>query len=168
MTDPHKPDQADTQAKQPTAKSAARQSASQSKVASTTASAAKVKTVAKTSVKSAGKKSVASGTAKSASKPTAKSKAQAQAQAQAKTKAPVKGEKSKTKLVRDNVTMPREDWDLLQSLKTRALSFSRPTKKSELLRAGLKLLAGLSDAKLQAALESLTPLKAESNKGSGK
>lgn len=166
MTDPHKPDQADTQAKQPTAKSAARQSASQSKVASTTASAAKVKTVAKTSVKSAGKKSVASGTAKSASKPTAKSKAQAQAQA--KTKAPVKGEKSKTKLVRDNVTMPREDWDLLQSLKTRALSFSRPTKKSELLRAGLKLLAGLSDAKLQAALESLTPLKAESNKGSGK
>ena len=162
MTDPHKPDQADTQAKQPTAKSAARQSASQSKVASTTASAAKVKTVAKTSVKSAGKKSVASGTAKSASKPTAKSKAQAKA------KAPVKGEKSKTKLVRDNVTMPREDWDLLQSLKTRALSFSRPTKKSELLRAGLKLLAGLSDAKLQAALESLTPLKAESNKGAGK
>ena len=166
MTDPHKPDQADTPAKQPTAKSAARQSASQSKVASTTESATKVKTVAKTSVKSAGKKSVASGTAKSASKPTAKSKAQAQAQA--KTKAPVKGEKSKTKLVRDNVTMPREDWDLLQSLKTRALSFSRPTKKSELLRAGLKLLAGLSDAKLQAALESLTPLKAESNKGSGK
>ena len=164
MTDPHKPDQADTQAKQPTAKSAARQSASQSKVASTTASATKVKTVAKTSVKSAGKKSVASGTAKSASKPTVKSKAQAQA----KTKAPVKGEKSKTKLVRDNVTMPREDWDLLQSLKTRALSFSRPTKKSELLRAGLKLLAGLSDAKLQAALESLTPLKAESNKGAGK
>ena len=162
MTDPHKPDQADTQAKQPTAKSAARQSASQSKVASTTASAAKVKTVAKTSVKSAGKKSVASGTAKSASKPTAKSKAQAKA------KAPVKGEKSKTKLVRDNVTMPREDWDLLQSLKTRALSFSRPTKKSELLRTGLKLLAGLSDAKLQAALESLTPLKAESNKGAGK
>ena len=166
MTDPHKPDQADTPAKQPTAKSAARQSASQSKVASTTASATKVKTVAKTSVKSAGKKSVASGTAKSASKPTAKSKAQAQAQA--KTKAPVKGEKSKTKLVRDNVTMPREDWDLLQSLKTRALSFSRPTKKSELLRTGLKLLSGLSDAKLQAALESLTPLKAESNKGSGK
>lgn len=164
MTDPHKPDQADTPAKQPTAKSAARQSASQSKVASTTASATKVKTVAKTSVKSAGKKSVASGTAKSASKPTVKSKAQAQA----KTKAPVKGEKSKTKLVRDNVTMPREDWDLLQSLKTRTLSFSRPTKKSELLRTGLKLLAGLSDAKLQAALESLTPLKAESNKGAGK
>lgn len=162
MTDPHKPDQADTPAKQPTAKSAARQSASQSKVASTTASATKVKTVAKTSVKSAGKKSVASGTAKSASKPTAKSKAQAKA------KAPVKGEKSKTKLVRDTVTMPREDWDLLQSLKTRALSFNRPTKKSELLRAGLKLLAGLTDAKLQAALESLTPLKAESNKGSGK
>lgn len=166
MTDPHKPDQADTPAKQPTAKSAARQSASQSKVASTTASATKVKTVAKTSVKSAEKKSVASGTAKSASKPTAKSKAPAQAQAKAK--APVKGEKSKTKLVRDNVTMPREDWDLLQSLKTRTLSFSRPTKKSELLRTGLKLLAGLSDAKLQAALESLTPLKAESNKGAGK
>ena len=162
MTDPHKPDQADTPAKQPTAKPAARQSASQSKGASTTESATKVKTVAKTSVKSAGKKSVASGTAKSASKPTAKSKAQAKA------KAPVKGEKSKTKLVRDTVTMPREDWDLLQSLKTRTLSFSRPTKKSELLRTGLKLLAGLSDAKLQAALESLTPLKAESNKGSGK
>ena len=73
-----------------------------------------------------------------------------------------------SKLVRDSFTMPREDWDLIQYLKERTLVFKRPTKKSELLRAGLQALVGLSDAKLQAALEKLTPLKAGRPKGSGK
>lgn len=96
-------------------------------------------------------------------KPAAK-KAAAPAQA----KAAPKAEKVKAKLIRDSFTMPREDWDLIQYLKERALVFKRPTKKSELLRAGLQALVGLSDAKLQAALEKLTPLKAGRPKGSGK
>jgi hypothetical protein len=62
--------------------------------------------------------------------------------------------------VRDSFTMPRGDFALIAVLKERALGFKRPTKKSELLRAGLHALAALDDVKLQAALEELTPLKA--------
>ena len=83
-------------------------------------------------------------------------------------KAPGKNDKVKAKLIRDSFTMPREDWDLIQQLKERALGFKRPTKKSELLRAGLQVMVGLSDAKLRVALEGLTPLKAGRPKGSGK
>jgi hypothetical protein len=72
---------------------------------------------------------------------------------------PAKAEKTKIKLVRDSFTMPSTDWALIQQLKERALGFKRPTKKSELLRAGLHVLAGLTDAKLQAALNTLEPLK---------
>jgi hypothetical protein len=72
---------------------------------------------------------------------------------------PPKVEKTKLKLVRDSFTMPSADWDLIRQLKERALGFKRPTKKSELLRAGLRALAGLTDAKLQAALNTLEPLK---------
>lgn len=64
------------------------------------------------------------------------------------------------KLVRDSFTMPREDFDLIAQLKARALDFKRPAKKSELLRAGLQVLAALPDAQLHAALEVLRPLKA--------
>lgn len=64
-----------------------------------------------------------------------------------------------TKLVRDSFTMPQADFELVALLKARALEFKRPTKKSELLRAGLHALNRLNDEALQAALESLTPLK---------
>lgn len=62
------------------------------------------------------------------------------------------------KLVRDSFTMPREDFDLIALLKARALEFRRPTKKSELLRAGLQQLAALSEKQLQAALAGLRAL----------
>jgi hypothetical protein len=70
-----------------------------------------------------------------------------------------KAEKAKHKLVRDSFTMPEADWALIAQLKERALGFKRPTKKSELLRAGLHALAALPDARLQAALDALQPLK---------
>ena len=63
------------------------------------------------------------------------------------------------KLVRDSFTMPRADFELIHTLKERALGFKRPTKKSELLRAGLQALAALDDAALKARLERLIPLK---------
>ena len=66
----------------------------------------------------------------------------------------------KDKLVRDSFTLPREDFELIAALKDRALDFKRPTKKSELLRAGLQVLAKLDPAALRAALEALRPLKA--------
>ena len=68
--------------------------------------------------------------------------------------------KVRDKLIRDSFTLPREDFDLIAVLKERALGFKRPTKKSELLRAGLQLLARLDSAALQAALDALRPLKA--------
>ncbi|WP_156373482.1 hypothetical protein [Pseudorhodoferax sp. Leaf267] len=71
---------------------------------------------------------------------------------------PVKA-KSKTKLVRDSFTMPREDFDRIATLKERTLDFKRPTKKSELLRAGLVVLEKLSDAQLRSVLDALAPLK---------
>jgi hypothetical protein len=66
----------------------------------------------------------------------------------------------KDKLIRDSFTLPREDFELIAALKDRALDFKRPTKKSELLRAGLQALAKLDPPALRAALEALRPLKA--------
>ncbi len=74
----------------------------------------------------------------------------------------------KVKRVRDSFTMPRADFDLIDQLKDRALGFKRPTKKSELLRAGLQVLQGLTDAQLLAALGALTQLKPGRPKGSDK
>lgn len=71
----------------------------------------------------------------------------------------VKPVKLKIKLVRDSFTMPAEDWALIDQLKARAIGFKRPAKKSELLRAGLQVLAGLPDTALQTALDKLQPLK---------
>jgi len=67
--------------------------------------------------------------------------------------------KAKEKLVRDSFTMPRGDFDLIALLKERALTFKRPTKKSELLRAGLQALAALNQKQLQTALDRLPLLK---------
>lgn len=66
--------------------------------------------------------------------------------------------RGKDKLVRDSFTMPRTDHALIAQLKDRALGFRRPTKKSELLRAGLKALAALPDDELAAVLASLSPV----------
>lgn len=63
------------------------------------------------------------------------------------------------KLVRDSFTMPRTDFSLIETLKQRALNFRRPTKKSELLRAGLYALDAMDDASLHGALEALVSLK---------
>ena len=67
--------------------------------------------------------------------------------------------KIKHKLVRDSFTMPKADFDLIAGLKERAIGFKRPAKKSELLRAGLHVLASLSDVALKNALGLLETLK---------
>ncbi len=55
--------------------------------------------------------------------------------------------------------MPQADFDLIDVLKHRALDFKRPTKKSELLRAGLQVLAALPQPKLKQCLDQLVELK---------
>ena len=91
-----------------------------------------------------------------AKKPTTSAKQKSSPMAAALPAQPVK----KDKLVRDSFTLPREDFELIAALKDRALDFKRPTKKSELLRAGLQVLASLDQANLRKALDALRPLKA--------
>ena len=73
----------------------------------------------------------------------------------------------RAKLVRDSFTMPQADFALIDLLKVRALGFRRPTKKSELLRAGLQALAAMPAAELKAVLGRLAPLKTGRPKKAG-
>lgn len=65
----------------------------------------------------------------------------------------------KTKLVRDSFTIPKDEYAVIETLKQRADSLAQPAKKSELLRAGLKVLEGLSDAALRTALQAVPSIK---------
>ena len=67
--------------------------------------------------------------------------------------------KPRKNLVRDSFSMPREDFDLIDALKARALEVKRVAKKSELLRAGLHALNILEAAALAVALDRLMPVK---------
>lgn len=65
----------------------------------------------------------------------------------------------KPKLVRDSFTIPKAEYAVLDELKLRAAKLAHPVKKSELLRAGIKALNGLSDAALLAALKAVPSIK---------
>jgi hypothetical protein len=65
----------------------------------------------------------------------------------------------KTKLARDSFTMPKDEYAVIHSLKTRAGKLGQSVKKSELLRAGIKVLANLSDIQFKAALSDVPTLK---------
>ena len=77
-----------------------------------------------------------------------------------KTAKVVKAEKpKKPKLVRDSFTIPKVEYVVLEALKQRAAKLTRSVKKSELLRAGIKSLAALSDAAFLSALEKVPTIK---------
>lgn len=65
----------------------------------------------------------------------------------------------KPKLVRDSFTIPKDEYLVIEALKQRAAALTQPVKKSELLRAGLKVLAGLSDGALRSALQAVPSIK---------
>jgi hypothetical protein len=67
--------------------------------------------------------------------------------------------KVRSKPVRDSFTMPEADFALIATLKARTLAAKRETKKSELLRAGLHVLAALDTRALVATLAALEPVK---------
>lgn len=79
----------------------------------------------------------------------------------AKPAAPEKAAKkpAKLRLVRDSFTMPEADFALIAALKSKALGAQRETKKSEVLRAGLRALAALDTPALIASLGQLEPVK---------
>ncbi|KAF1047148.1 hypothetical protein [Xylophilus sp.] len=65
----------------------------------------------------------------------------------------------KLKLVRDSFSIPKSEYAQLDALKARAQQLGQPAKKSEVLRAGIKILAALGDAALLKALAAVPPIK---------
>jgi hypothetical protein len=62
-------------------------------------------------------------------------------------------------MVRDSFTIPKDEYDVLSDLKTRAAKLGLPVKKTELVRAGMKAIATLTDAAFKAALAAVPSLK---------
>ncbi len=67
--------------------------------------------------------------------------------------------KPKHKLVRDSFTIPKSEYLVLESLKLRAAKLARPTKKSEMLRAGISALHAMTDKAFLAALGEVPSIK---------
>ena len=138
-----------TAIKKPARQAAAKPAAKTSKAA--TAAAPKA-LAAKKAVTSAPKKANAvtakrAAETKSSDKPAAKPVA-------------VKTPKSKKpKMVRDSFTIPKPEYDVLDVLKLRAAKLGNPVKKTELIRAGVKAIAALSDAAFKQALLAVPSLK---------
>ncbi len=88
----------------------------------------------------------------------ANKKAAAAAGAKAKEKTKPKKEK-KPKVVRDSFTLPAEDYAILSELKQACLKDGLQVKKSELVRAGLRVLRRLDGAKLRAEMAAVEKIK---------
>lgn len=108
--------------------------------------ASKVKAVAKPAAKKATPKPLAA--------------AESAPPATAKAGKPAKEEKPpKIKMVRDSYTMPENDYARFAELKKRCLQAGVHVKKSELLRAGLASLSGMTDAALAKAMKQVEIIK---------
>jgi hypothetical protein len=66
---------------------------------------------------------------------------------------------TKQKVVRDSFTMPENEYLVLSEIKKKCLAGGIDVKKSELLRAGLQSLAGMSQAALKKQLSKLAEIK---------
>ena len=98
-------------------------------------------------------KAVTKSVPKGAVKPTAQTKPKVVAKPAAEQKL------KKPKLVRDSFTFPKDEYQAIAGLKQKALSLQHSAKKSEILRAGLMLLNGLTDKAFLAALAKVPALK---------
>jgi len=102
-------------------------------------------------------------------RPVPATKAKAESGAKAKTSAeatadpasaPARPAKAhKAKLVRDSFTIPKDEYAVLAALKARALALGQRARKSELLRAGIQVLAGMDDGAFLAAVGAVPTLK---------
>lgn len=114
-----------------------------------------VKPVAKAKSAPVSTKPTAKPLAKVVSKPVVKPAAKSVAKAE-----PVKADKlKKPKMVRDSFTFPKAEYAVLDGLKMRAAKLGSPAKKTELLRAGIKVIAAMQDAAFVAALKAVPSLK---------
>ena len=80
--------------------------------------------------------------------------------------APAKGKKAvkpvkakKVKLVRDSYAMPENEYAQIGELKKRLAAMSVDAKKSELLRAGVAVMAALNDAELKRVMARVERIK---------
>ena len=89
-------------------------------------------------------------------KPTAKEAPVVKKQAAAVAK-PVKDKK--VKVVRDSFTIPKTELLQIGDMKKRALTLGVEIKKSELIRAGLSALSGMSDTAFKKAIASVPTIK---------
>lgn len=95
-----------------------------------------------------------------AKKAAAKAPATKPAAAPAKPAKPAKAEKpKKLKLVRDSLSIPKEEYEVIAVLKLRAGKLGHAAKKTEIIRAGIKAIAALSDQALLKALKSVPSIK---------
>lgn len=65
----------------------------------------------------------------------------------------------KVKIVRDSFTMPQSEYQKIAEIKEACLEAGLQVKKSEVLRAGLKALAGMNAARLKHVLAGLEKIK---------
>ncbi|MCF8209027.1 MAG: hypothetical protein K9K38_06440 [Rhodoferax sp.] len=65
----------------------------------------------------------------------------------------------KIKMVRDSIAIPKSEYSVLDDLKLRAGLLATPAKKTELIRAGIKALAAMSDAAFVAAVRAVPNLR---------
>lgn len=104
-------------------------------------------------------KTTAKAVKSTANQPDSKTTSQTKAKPEPKAK-PVPAPKlKKPKLVRDSFTFPKDEYQAIAALKQKALSLQHSVKKSEILRAGLKLMSSLNDKAFLAALSNVPALK---------
>ncbi len=72
---------------------------------------------------------------------------------------PEKKAKQKIKVIRDSFTMPAAEYNQIAEIKAACLDAGLPVKKSEVLRAGLQVLAGMSVAQIKRRLTTLEKIK---------
>jgi len=118
--------------------------------AKTAARTAAAKTPTNAAKKAAAKKAAAKAPATAPGKPAAPKPAPKPAPVEVKVK---------HKLVRDSFTIPKTEYVDLESLKLRAADLKRPTKKSELIRAGIAVLKKMGDKEFLAAVSGVPSLK---------
>ncbi|MDP3654258.1 MAG: hypothetical protein Q8R67_21520 [Rhodoferax sp.] len=134
------------------------------KVAAKPVAKRRAKTVASTAPKAevkpvapAASAPVAKPASKPASKPAVKPAVKAKAAAKPVAEKPAKVKKPK--MVRDSLTIPKLEYAVLDILKLRAAKLASPAKKTELIRAGIKAIAAMTDAAFLAAIKAVPSLK---------
>ncbi len=125
------------------------------------------KTATKTTAKTAkGKPATATSPVSPVKAKTSPAKApqakatQAKVSDKKKAAAPAKvAKEKKVKVVRDSFTLPKNELLQITEMKKRAMALGVEVKKSELIRAGLKALAGMADTAFKKAMAQVPTIK---------